>query len=207
MGEIFREVAKDYYRKPEDHLAFDPDNAVHHWTGLDDLFRIYFLGWYHAGDDFFDEEDKVYVSKHKNIDKAFALLPVRFNNCSIDEVADKLYWDFRHLKESIKPDYLLFTQVLEEAEKICPGVLAKMRDSGLITEDSESFFPVRTCNMCGNTFKFWDHEENISFDHFIGYGSAHDMHRIRLNLCCKCFDKVIDWMLPQCEHNPMSEYQ
>ena len=206
-AKFFREVAKDYYRKPEDHVDFDPDSAVHHWTSLDNLFRIYFFGWYHAGDDFFDEEDKVYVSKHKNIDRALDLLPVRFKNCSIDEVADKLYWDLRHLKETIKPDYLLFAQVLEEAEKICPGVLAKMRDNGWITEDIGSFFPIRICNMCGNTFKFWDHEENISFDHLIGYGSAHDMHRIRLNLCCKCFDKVIDLITPQCKHNPISEYK
>ena len=92
------------------------------------------------GDDFFDEEDKVFVIKHKNIDKAFDLLPVRFKNRSIDEVADKLYWDLRHLKESIKPDYLGFEQVLEEAEKVCPGVLAKMRDNGWVTEDLGSFF-------------------------------------------------------------------
>lgn len=59
--------------------------------------------------------------------------------------------------------------------------------------------------MCGGKFDFRDHKENIHFDHFFGYGSAHDMHRIRLNLCCKCFDKVVDWMLPQCKHNPLSE--
>ena len=63
------------------------------------------------------------------------------------------------------------------------------------------------CNMCGKTFEFWDHEENVCLDRFIGYGSKHDFHRIQLNLCCHCFDKVIDWILPQCMHDPMSEYQ
>lgn len=203
---FFREVAIDYYRKPEDHAKFDPDSALHNWTGMDNIFRSYFFGWYHAGDDFFDEEDKVYVSKHKNIDKALGLLPVRFKNCSIDEVADKLYWDLRHLQESTKPDYLLFAQVLAESEKICPGVLDKMRDEGFLSEDFEIFFPIRICNMCGKTFDFWDHEENASFDHIIGYGSSHDMHRIKLNLCCNCFDKVLDWILPKCKHNPLSEY-
>ena len=186
---------------------FDNDSAVHHWTVMDTLFRIYFFGWYHAGDDFFDEEDKVFLGKQKNIDKAFDLLSVRFQNCSVDKVADKLYWDLRHLKETIKPDYLLFAQVLEESEKICPGVLAKMRDNGYLTEDFETFFPIRTCNVCGKTFDYWDHEQNISFDHFIGCGSSHDMHRIKLNLCCKCFDKVVDFIIPQCKHNPMTEYQ
>ena len=182
------------------------DSGVHRWTVTDALFRIYLLGWYHAGDDFFDEEDRVYVMKHKDIDKAFDLLPVRFQNCSIDEVADKLYWDLRHLQESTKPDYLLFEQVLAESEKICPGVLDKMRDEDFLSEDFEIFFPIRICNMCGKTFDFWDHEENASFDHIIGYGSSHDMHRIKLNLCCNCFDKVLDWILPQCKHNPLSEY-
>ena len=186
---------------------FDNDNAVHHWTVIDNLFRIFLFGWYHAGDDFFDEEDKVFLEKYKNSDKAFDLLPIRFQNCSVDEVADKLYWDLRHLKETYKADYLLFAQVLEESEKICPGVSAKMRDNRYLNEDFETFFPIRTCNMCGNTFDYWDHEQNISFDHYIGYGSSHDMHRIKLNLCCKCFDKVVDFIIPQCKHNPMTEYQ
>ena len=186
---------------------FDNDSTVYHWTGMDNLFRIYLFGWYHAGDDFFDEEDKVFLEKYKNSDKAFDLLPIRFQNCSVDEVADKLYWDLRHLKETYKADYLLFAQVLEESEKICPGVSAKMRDNRYLNEDFETFFPIRTCNMCGNTFDYWDHEQNISFDHYIGYGSSHDMHRIKLNLCCKCFDKVVDFIIPQCKHNPMTEYQ
>lgn len=31
------------------------------------------------------------------------------------------------------------------------------------------------------------------------------LSRLRLNLCCKCFDKVMDWILPQCRINPLSE--
>ena len=136
------EVARDYCRKPEDHSPPDANGAVHNWTGMDHLFHIYLLGWYHAGDDFFDEEDKVYVSAHKDLKKAIDLLPIRFRNCSVDEVADKLYWDIRHLKKDIKPDYLLFAQVLEASEKICPGVLAKMRDHGWVIEEYESYFPI-----------------------------------------------------------------
>jgi hypothetical protein len=64
----------------------------------------------------------------------------------------------------------------------------------------------KICNMCGKTFDIWDNQENFSFDHCIGYGSTHDLHRIKIDLCCQCFDKVVDWILPQCKHNPMSEY-
>ena len=204
-AKFFCEVARDYYRKLEDQSSPDSDKAVHKRTGMDHLFHIYWLGWYHDGDESLDEEGKVLVEKHKNFNKALELLPVRFQNCSVDEVAYKLYWDLRYLKESVKPDYLRFAKVLEESEKLCPGVLAKMRDNGWLVEDCESFIPIRTCNMCGKTFDYWDHEENISLDHFIGYGSKRDMHRMRLNLCCKCFDKVVDWILPQCKHDPMSE--
>ena len=67
-------------------------------------------------------------------------------------------------------------------------------------------YPVKICNMCGKTFDFWDNQESFCFDHYIGYGSTHDFERIRLNLCCNCFDKVIDWIIPQCKHDPISEY-
>lgn len=67
-------------------------------------------------------------------------------------------------------------------------------------------YPTKVCNMCGKKFGLWDHQEDFCFDHKIGYGSAHDLERIQLNLCCRCFDKVIDWILPQCRHNPMTVY-
>lgn len=64
----------------------------------------------------------------------------------------------------------------------------------------------KVCNMCGRDFDFWDTNENFCFDAHVGYGSSHDLRRIRLNLCCDCFDKVIDWILPQCKIDPMTEY-
>ena len=68
-------------------------------------------------------------------------------------------------------------------------------------------YPTKVCNMCGKTFDLWDHQEDFCMDHYIGYGSKHDFERIQLNLCIQCFDKVMDWLLPQCKHNPMSEYE
>ena len=35
-------------------------------------------------------------------------------------------------------------------------------------------------------------QENFCFDRVIGYGSKYDEMQIRFNLCCECFDKIID---------------
>ena len=129
---FFREVARDYYRKPEDHAKFDTNSTVHNWTGMDHLFHIYLLGWYHAGDDFFDDADRVYVRAHQDFTKAIDLLAIRFQNCGVDEVAEKLYWDYRHVENDETPDYEQFAKVLQEAERLVPGVLAKMYDEGVI---------------------------------------------------------------------------
>ena len=125
---FFRKVAKDYYRKPEDHDNFAPDNAVYNPTGMDQLFHIYLLGWYCAGNDFFNEKEKLYVRAHKDFNKAIDLLSVRFQNCSIDEVVDKLFWDLLHIDNDVKSDYKSFANVLLEAERQFPGVINKIRD-------------------------------------------------------------------------------
>ncbi|MBQ5886832.1 MAG: hypothetical protein IIW82_04185, partial [Clostridia bacterium] len=132
-AKFFGNVARDYCRRPEDHVKVDSDSAVHTWAGMDHLFHIYFLGWYHTGDDFFNEEDKIYVTRHKNFEKAIDLLPLRFRNCDVNEVADKLYWDLQHMKNDAAPDYDAFTKVLHEAERLAPGVLAKMIEEGLLS--------------------------------------------------------------------------
>ena len=204
---FFREVAKDYYRNPEDHPKIDPDGVVHTLTGMDHLFHIYWLGWYHAGDDFFDENDKVYVNEHENFDKVLELLPIRFKNCDVEEISEKLYWDIKHVENDYRPGYHNFDKILSETERLFPGVMAKMCEKGWLTEDVGEVYITRTCNVCGKTFDFWDHQENFCFDRHIGFGSAYDFHRIKLNLCCHCFDKVIDWILPQCKHNPLSKVQ
>lgn len=68
-------------------------------------------------------------------------------------------------------------------------------------------FEPTICNMCGKTFDEWDYQENFCFDTHIGYGSRYDLNRLRLNLCIDCFDKVLDFILPQCKENPLSEYR
>ena len=65
--------------------------------------------------------------------------------------------------------------------------------------------PTQTCNMCGKKFDYWDFEENFRFDHRFGFGSKYDFYHLELNLCCECTGKVLDWLLPQCKINPMTE--
>ena len=74
----------------------------------------------------------MYVSAHKNLTKAIDLLAIRFQNCGVDEVAEKLYWDYRHVENDENPDYEQFAKVLQEAERLVPGVMAKMYDEGVI---------------------------------------------------------------------------
>lgn len=64
---------------------------------------------------------------------------------------------------------------------------------------------MKKCNMCGKEFDIWDEQENLCFEHKIGYGSVHDGEQVNLNLCCDCFDKVIDMVTQMCQTNPLSE--
>lgn len=62
------------------------------------------------------------------------------------------------------------------------------------------------CNICGKEFDFWDVYEDISFHKTIGYGSAYDGDQIDLDVCCRCFDKLIDeTIIPMCKINPVTE--
>ena len=73
-------------------------------------------------------------------------------------------------------------------------------------DKSKERFKNKVCNMCGKSFGEWDYQENFCFDYHIGYDSKYDLNRLRLNLCIECFDKVLDFIIPQCEINPLSEY-
>lgn len=68
------------------------------------------------------------------------------------------------------------------------------------------FQPIR-CNICGKAFDSYDYHHDLCFDKCMGFGSVHDLERIRLNLCCDCFDKVLDRVLPQCKIDPISDWQ
>lgn len=73
----------------------------------------------------------------------------------------------------------------------------------------EKFFESRLvsteCTMCGKTLDEDDMFENYSADMHIGYGSRYDLSHIRFQLCCSCFDRILDMVIPLCKTNPIVE--
>lgn len=81
---------------------------------------------------------------------------------------------------------------------IDPAILDASADQERPKEES-----CKRCNLCGRVFDMWD---DFGFQYYIGYGSIYDGKRIDLHLCWDCFDKTLDWLLPQCRIDPMSDY-
>ena len=61
------------------------------------------------------------------------------------------------------------------------------------------------CTMCGKVLDEDDMFENYSADIHIGYVSKYDMSRLRFRLCCACFDKILDMVVPLCITNPLED--
>ena len=55
------------------------------------------------------------------------------------------------------------------------------------------------CDMCGKQFDVFDTQENFGFHyHNIGYGSKFDETNMDIDLCCECFDKMInEYVIPK----------
>lgn len=66
--------------------------------------------------------------------------------------------------------------------------------------------PPTVCSLCGKSFGFWDAVQDFTLDDSIGYGSRYDLCRLHLHLCCNCLDRLLDWLIPQCAHNPIEEF-
>ena len=151
---FYREVAVDYQVPREQHERCYRDGNVKN-TGLDKLFRIYLLGWYTPTGEFDYREQRVYVEKHQNIDKAIELLEVRFKNWEHDEIIEKLYFDLDHVElwkewyenkleerdqyteedfeeevERWKPDYSGFMGALIATNRLYPGTIDRMYSDG-----------------------------------------------------------------------------
>lgn len=57
------------------------------------------------------------------------------------------------------------------------------------------------CDMCGKEFNYWDTESGFSLSRNFGYGSKYDLEGIECDLCCECFDKLLDeYLIPNCKH-------
>ena len=61
------------------------------------------------------------------------------------------------------------------------------------------------CNVCGKEFDMCDDHAKFGLHMPAGYGSKFDGDKIDLDLCCDCFDKLIDKLIPMCKINPIAE--
>lgn len=59
----------------------------------------------------------------------------------------------------------------------------------------------KVCNRCGKELDFWDIQEDFTLHSRIGYGSIYDGDGVHLQLCCDCFDKLVE----DCKVNPITE--
>lgn len=64
---------------------------------------------------------------------------------------------------------------------------------------------MRVCNVCGNEFDLYDEYQDISVCRKIGYGSKYDEDTLKFDMCCDCFDMVIDMINPICKHSIVKE--
>ena len=56
----------------------------------------------------------------------------------------------------------------------------------------------RVCNVCGKDFDMWDEQEEFGLHYCVGYGSKYDGETINVDLCCECFDKLMDsYIIPK----------
>lgn len=65
---------------------------------------------------------------------------------------------------------------------------------------------VTKCNVCGKTVKqVYEDQMLISIYDRIGYGSKHDGSILDVDICCDCFDMLIDDFTEKCTINPIKE--
>ena len=58
------------------------------------------------------------------------------------------------------------------------------------------------CNLCGKEFDEWDIQEDLGLHYTAGYGSKFDGDTIDCDLCCSCFDKLLnEYLIPKCKYS------
>lgn len=59
------------------------------------------------------------------------------------------------------------------------------------------------CNLCGKEFDIWDEQEEFGIHTRPGYGSQYDGDDVDLDLCCRCFDRLMNKLIPMCKLDPL----
>ncbi len=119
------------------------------------------------------------------------------------------YWQYIEYDKPQKKHYKS-TILLSKIKSFGASLVRRAKDyedciAQASTGHTPEVYDLKKCTMCGKEFDLWDEQENFCFDHHIGYGSKYDGDKVRLNLCCDCFDKVIDTIIPMCKESPIVE--
>jgi hypothetical protein len=62
------------------------------------------------------------------------------------------------------------------------------------------------CTMCGKELDEFDLDARFQVQHYIGFGSVYDLNILEARLCCKCFDKILNTILPMFKYDPLYAY-
>ena len=63
----------------------------------------------------------------------------------------------------------------------------------------------RLWDILPEEFDMWDEQEDLGLHTRFGYGTKFDGDSIDLDICCDCFDKLMDKFIPMCKINPITE--
>ncbi len=78
-----------------------------------------------------------------------------------------------------------------------------MDTAGMDPEDMDREAGRRVrCTLCGKPFDMWDMQENYRLDYYCGFGSSYDGEHLRMRFCIKCFDSLMDNLIPKCKEDP-----
>ena len=67
---------------------------------------------------------------------------------------------------------------------------------------------ITRCNFCEKEFNWFDNQEKFGIHRHVGYGSKFDGDEIMVDLCCECFDVMMDeYILPHCVLNPIKRHE
>lgn len=82
-----------------------------------------------------------------------------------------------------------------------------MLDLNLDSKKVDEGVVLKNCNMCGKAFDIWDIQANFCYRSHIGYGSIYDGEMVDVSLCCGCFDKIMNVIIPMCQEPPIKDIQ
>lgn len=66
---------------------------------------------------------------------------------------------------------------------------------------------IQKCNVCGKEFDGMDSYSQFGIKTTPHYGSKYDSDNIHLDLCCDCFDNLMDYIIPKCKLSPIKELE